>query len=333
MNPTMPYEGAPMTQTAAACASINPLDHFDDSAIENGLSDEENFSNINLADQLSQIDSKPPADVPPREGLYSTPLSWERPQPGLRMDQLIGLNPPALNEAERMRLIAIAMNSGSMGGLGSNLMGANYGFRTGMNSSFGSGLNTSFGSGFGTQATPAVMDQATDQASQPKPAPGSSRPALLKRKSSTGTEKEKGTQSKTGDRAAHNDIERKYRTNLKDKIAELQSAIPALQTIAEDGEDEEAGQSGRAPKISKVSLFDEEELRELNTNDQHQGTVLTKATEYIHHLEKRNRQILKQHQDLSRRLQAFEQLLASQARPIFQVPDYSRVLFDPRAFC
>lgn len=64
-----------------------------------------------------------------------------------------------------------------------------------------------------------------------------------------------------------------------------------------------------------------------------QGTVLTKATEYIHHLERRNKQILNQHQELSRRLHAFEQLLAAQARPTFQVPDYSRTLFDPRGFC
>lgn len=61
--------------------------------------------------------------------------------------------------------------------------------------------------------------------------------------------------------------------------------------------------------------------------------MLTKATEYIHQLEKRNKQIMLEHQNLSRRLQAFEQLLAAQARPTFRVPDYSRTLFDPRAFC
>lgn len=42
---------------------------------------------------------------------------------------------------------------------------------------------------------------------------------------------------------------------------------------------------------------------------------------------------MEEHQTLSRRLQAFEQLLAAQARPVFTVPDYSRTLFDPRAFC
>lgn len=40
-----------------------------------------------------------------------------------------------------------------------------------------------------------------------------------------------------------------------------------------------------------------------------------------------------QHQQLSRRLAAFEQLLSQTAGPSFQMPNYSRTLFDPRAFC
>jgi hypothetical protein len=248
MNPAQSYEPAPVIQKPSNPLDLNPQDFFDDSAIENALSDdEENYSSINLADQLSQIDTKPPADVPPREGLYSTPLSWERPQPGLRMDQLIGLTPPSLNEAEQRRLIAIAMNPGSMGGLGSNLMSMNFGFN--------SGLITSFDSGFGT---PAAISQVPGKAPLPKPA-SQSRPAQPKRQNSTSTSTEKGKapepHPKTGDRTAHNDIERKYRTNLKDKISELKNAVPALQTIAEDGDDEEPGQPGRAPKVSKVSYL------------------------------------------------------------------------------
>jgi hypothetical protein len=304
VNSSLPFDAAALNQTAMDTANLQ--DYFDDSAIENALSEEENYAGINLVDQLSKIESRPPADIPPREGLYSTPLSWERPQPGLRMDQLIGLTPPSLNAAEQARLIAIAMNPGSMGGLGSNLMNMNFGFNSGLSTPM-------FGSGFGTPAASSVS-QATDRPqTQAKSAASASRPAP-KRQHTDNSEKGKAPSQKSGDRTAHNDIERKYRTNLKDKIAELKNAVPALQTIAEDGDDEEPGQPGRAPKVSK-------------------GAVLTKATEYIHQLERKNKQILTQHQELSRRLQAFEALLAAQARPTFQVPDYSRTLFDPRAFC
>lgn len=60
---------------------------------------------------------------------------------------------------------------------------------------------------------------------------------------------------KSGDRAAHNDIERKYRTNLKDKISELRDAVPALKSIREEGaeEPEEDTAQQRPPKVSKVS--------------------------------------------------------------------------------
>jgi hypothetical protein len=63
------------------------------------------------------------------------------------------------------------------------------------------------------------------------------------------------------------------------------------------------------------------------------GTVLTKATEYIHYLERRNRAIMKEHQELARRLQAFEQLLNATARQPYLMPNHSRTLFDPRGFC
>jgi len=64
-----------------------------------------------------------------------------------------------------------------------------------------------------------------------------------------------------------------------------------------------------------------------------QGTVLAKAIEYIHQLERRNKQIVEEHRDLSRRLQAFEQLLSAAAQQAFTMPAYSRTLFDPRGFC
>ena len=281
----------------------------DDSALDNALSDdeEENFSNINLAEHLSKIDSVAPSEVPQREGLYSTPLSWERPQPGLRMDSIMSIQSPAtLDQAEQRRLIAIAMNPGpSSGGLGSSIANQ-YQYDT--------GLGPTMGPGLGTAAMGQIVNLGGTHPQVVRPT--ATYPPYHPPREGSMNDKGKDKAGKPGDRTAHNDIERKYRTNLKDKIAELRDAVPALRTIPENDVDdgEDGGQPSRGPKVSK-------------------GAVLTKATEYIHYLEKKNKAIVQQHQELSRRLQAFEQLLSATARPTYQMPNYSRTLFDPRAFC
>ncbi|KAJ4388316.1 hypothetical protein N0V85_007681 [Neurospora sp. IMI 360204] len=310
----------PQQRTAG---TLKSAEYMDDSAMDIALSEDEQAMSLNLAEQLSKIDTAPPQEVPPREGLYSTPLSWERPQPGLRMDSLIGLNQQALNEAEQRRLIAIAMNPGpSMGGLGSNINLNFGGMATGFNSGFGSSYgSTSMGGG---QMPKPVSPPRASTLSQ-------SRPALPRPPQKQGSISEKSSEKmgmgggdknrkaeekhKVGDRMAHNDIERKYRTNLKDKIAELREAVPALHAISEaGGEEDDGSHNSRAPKVSK-------------------GTILTKATEYIHQLERRNKQITMEHRELSRKLQAFEQLLNHTAATAYQMPAYSRTLFDPRGFC
>ncbi|KAK4150324.1 hypothetical protein C8A00DRAFT_37079 [Chaetomidium leptoderma] len=299
---------APMTRRppkSARPSSMMKRDEFiDDSALENALSDDDGLSFINLADQLSGIDTAPPQEVPPREGLYSTPLSWERPQPGISMESSIGFHNLSWNEAEQRRLIAIAMNPGrSMGGLGSNI---NFNFG-GMAPS----MPMAFGTGFGS---PGIISQEPKPVSPPHPSAAQTHPTAPnppnRQESASEKVKEK---MKVGDRTAHNDIERKYRTNLKDKISELRNAVPALRTTSEDGDEDDATQPSRTAKASK-------------------GTVLTKATEYIHLLERRNKQIVQEHRELSRRLQAFEQLLHATAQQSYTMPTYSRTLFDPRGF-
>lgn len=214
--------------------------------MDNALSDDDGFSSINLADQLSRIDTAPPQDIPPREGLYSTPLSWERPQPGIRMDSLIGLHSPALNEAEQRRLIAIAMNPGpSMGGLGSNINLNFSGLPQGMPMTFGAG---GLGSTGPSQGGPKPVSPP-----HPGSAQGHYPPHMPKKQGSFSMSmSDKGKDKlKTGDRTAHNDIERKYRTNLKDKISELRDAVPSLRTISENGGEDET-QPSRSAKVSKV---------------------------------------------------------------------------------
>ena len=336
----------------------------DDSALDNALSeDEDGPDSLNLVDQLSKIDTAPPTDVPPREGLYSTPLSWEKPQPGLQSDPLLSsFNPgsPLLSDMEQQNLLAIALNTNRPppANFGPGF-GTGYGFGYGYDALGGgfpslgaNALMESLGStslnGFSRSAEqprptsqprtqPALEPQASMQVHaqnaptqpqdllssqfqprQPQAAPNqepqqrqqaeqaqgpSSRPrqrppkpqspaleqipsaalpqqghpsqphgvvhgpdqppesaVAAKEKDASGQEatadaddksKEK---AKPGDRMAHNDIERKYRTNLKDRISELRDSVPALRAIPEEGHEEEGEgtASQRLPKVSKV---------------------------------------------------------------------------------
>lgn len=267
---------------------------MEDEALDYALSEEgdvtaEDFGSMNLADHLSRIDSMPPPDVPPREGLYSTPLSWEKPQPGLRLDSLLSMqNPQQLNEEEQRRLIAIAMNTGPvMGGLGSGQFGQVNGSRGyiaggGLHATLGSGIDLAALGGFGgfgglgslavgqiTDDAPLLRPETPAVAKEPQPRASNSGPEKHEGKGKgKGKEKEKEKvedddeddsketkgKGKSGDRTAHNDIERKYRTNLKDKIAELRDAVPALRTIQEGMVDEgDENVPGNRPKVSKVS--------------------------------------------------------------------------------
>lgn len=339
----------------ATAPTFKGTDFFDDNALDNALSDdEEGLDSMSLEEHLSKIETMPPPEVPPREGLYSTPLSWEKPEPGLRVepnfgmgDGSAGMNPgfgqtmpgvgnQVLSNDEQRRLLAIAMNTSRTPATArtpASFMPPS-GFGLGFGAGLGTGLPPDFSASIdsilggpstadhsqrqtptptdSTKAASRNQDVKTETSSEAGTALSSSRPGLS-RTTTTTTDKGKD-KLKAGDRTAHNDIERKYRTNLKDKISELRDAVPALHSIPEDGVDEGDGSDQRAPKVSK-------------------GTVLTKATEYIQYLERRNRVIMKEHQELARRLQAFEQLLSASARQPFLMPNHSRTIFDPRGFC
>lgn len=83
-------------------------------------------------------------------------------------------------------------------------------------------------------------------------------------------------------RASHNMVEKKYRTNINSKILALRDAVPLLRVTAlgsTASDDIDLDGLTPAAKLNKAS-------------------VLTKATEYIQHLEKKNKRLQKENEEL-----------------------------------
>jgi hypothetical protein len=101
-----------------------------------------------------------------------------------------------------------------------------------------------------------------------------------------------GPKRALGKKAAHKMVEKKYRMNLNDKIAALRDSIPNLRQSdkhCDDDDDNLDGESRRAPNPNK-------------------GVVLTKAMEYIRHLERRNKKLSHEMTILKMRADAFRTL-------------------------
>jgi hypothetical protein len=98
-------------------------------------------------------------------------------------------------------------------------------------------------------------------------------------------------------------IEKRYRTNLNDKIAALRDSVPALRVMVhrleqpcvegmeEDG-DEDLGGLAPAHKLNKA-------------------TILSKATEYIAHLERKNKSLVQENGQLRNRMEGFQMMVMS----------------------
>ena len=97
----------------------------------------------------------------------------------------------------------------------------------------------------------------------------------------------------------HNIIEKRYRANLNEKIAELRDSVPSLRTAKKtkdkDGSDE----------------TDEEDLAGLTpSNKLNKASVLTKAVEYIRHLEFRTKKLEDENKSLKDRLVKLDRVIA-----------------------
>ncbi|KAE9377092.1 hypothetical protein N431DRAFT_462885 [Stipitochalara longipes BDJ] len=232
-------------------------------------------------------------NTPPYEGnLYSTPLSWEPPaEPKIEPLPMSTapysmMNTTVLTAAQQEKLRNIAMPQHLQ-------------YRT-------------HNSPHSTASTKSHSISSPDNNERSR-----------KRKSSAEVEdeEEEDDSNPPVKKTAHNMIEKRYRTNLNDKIAALRDSVPSLRIMTKSARGED-------------TITDREELQGLTpAHKLNKATVLSKATEYINHLEKRNKRLQDENAEQKARLAAFETLFRSgsmgfnpapQMTNAFQYPpDYS----------
>lgn len=137
-----------------------------------------------------------------------------------------------------------------------------------------------------------------------------------KRKSSADAEEEddeEGSNQHPVKKTAHNMIEQRYRTNLSDKIAALRDSVPSLRIMTKSARGED-------------TTGDVEELQGLApAHKLNKATILSKATEYINHLKKRNKQLEGENKFMKGRIDAFEELFMSGSMGINPSPQYAQL--------
>ena len=133
-------------------------------------------------------------------------------------------------------------------------------------------------------------------------------------------------------KTAHNMIEKRYRTNLNDKIKALRDAVPALRIMARKSHEAATSvaavgtQRGRRSEDAEMTEFggrfagarvdeeraaaeeeeDEEDLRGLvPVHKLNKATILNKATEYIGILERQNQSLAKENAMLRGKVEGF----------------------------
>ncbi|KAH8816770.1 helix-loop-helix DNA-binding domain-containing protein [Xylogone sp. PMI_703] len=152
-------------------------------------------------------------------------------------------------------------------------------------------------------------------ASSASPPPVTARTSRRKRKSSDSDDEDDESPPDTKDhhgrqhapvkKTAHNMIEKRYRTNLNDKIAALRDCVPSLRVTSGTGTG-----TGTGCGVKKGKGDTGEDLQGLSpAHKLNKATVLSKAAEYIMHLEKRNKALCKENAAYKGRIEAFEILM------------------------
>ncbi|KAF2122946.1 hypothetical protein BDV96DRAFT_482051 [Lophiotrema nucula] len=170
--------------------------------------------------------------------------------------------------------------------------------------------------------SPSSLHGPTSSSSaQSSPEP---QPVNAKKRKSTSEETDKSTSERNSKgppikKTAHNMIEKRYRTNLNDKIAALRDSVPSLRVMSRANGTEEED--------------DPEDLEGLTpAHKLNKATVLSKATEYIRHLEKRNKRLQDEVNALKQRMDSYEKMAMSAPMAIHgsvSTPDGTRYSEDP----
>lgn len=112
------------------------------------------------------------------------------------------------------------------------------------------------------------------------------------------------------EKTSHNDIERKYRTNINDKIKALRNSVPALRVLVDSGDEELDDQLDGLQPAKKLN----------------KATILSKATEYIKHLEAKNELLRKENDSLKLKLNEVGISYSSSTSPLDETD--SRIFED-----
>ncbi|KFY47298.1 hypothetical protein V494_00053 [Pseudogymnoascus sp. VKM F-4513 (FW-928)] len=108
-------------------------------------------------------------------------------------------------------------------------------------------------------------------------------------------------------KTAHNMIEKRYRTNLNDKIAALRKSVPSLRATEKSMQGK--GNNNTVTNVRHMVDMMEDLDGLVPPNKLNKATILSKATEYIDHLERRNKALAAENAALRERIRTFEALI------------------------
>lgn len=180
-------------------------------------------------------------------------------------------------------------------------------------------------------ARSSLKRKSSDCSSSPSSPRSSCSPPPPQRRHTTSSKDESSSSGAAGSakptlgpkKTAHNMIEKRYRTNLNDKIAALRDSVPALRVMVHRLENTDGGGVEGGSNVD-VNIMDEikaeaglegdEDLGGLTpAHKLNKATILSKATEYIAHLERKNRSLAKENASLRNRVDGFEMLVMSRS--------------------